>query len=90
MVNFAGSFNFIGRNWEVDNMRNTQNKDQDLQWLLCPQCGKKTRLKLRDDTELKNFPLYCPKCKAMTLVDVKNFNILKQTTLIEPQEFPDN
>lgn len=62
-------------------MPNIQNANQELQWLLCPKCGKKTRLKLRTDTELKNFPLYCPKCKEMTLVDVKNFDIVKQTTL---------
>ncbi|MEY8335510.1 cysteine-rich KTR domain-containing protein [Lachnospiraceae bacterium 47-T17] len=35
-------------------------------WLLCPACGNKTRLKIREDTELKNFPLYCPKCKQET------------------------
>lgn len=43
--------------------------------LLCPLCGKKTRLKLRQDTELKNFLLFCPKCKQETLVDVKDFQI---------------
>ncbi|EMW5486436.1 conjugal transfer protein, partial [Enterococcus faecalis] len=26
---------------------------------MCPICGNKTRLKIREDTELKNFPLYC-------------------------------
>ena len=41
-------------------------------WLLCPVCGNKTRLKVRQDTELINFPLYCPKCKQETLVNVKN------------------
>ncbi|HDH7131362.1 TPA: conjugal transfer protein, partial [Enterococcus faecalis EX166083VC24] len=25
---------------------------------MCPICGNKTRLKIREDTELKNFPLY--------------------------------
>ncbi|EGQ2701379.1 TPA: conjugal transfer protein, partial [Enterococcus faecium] len=30
-------------------------------WILCPVCGNKTRLKIREDTELKKFPLYCPK-----------------------------
>lgn len=25
-------------------------------WILCPVCGNKTRLKIRKDTELKNFP----------------------------------
>ena len=38
------------------------------EWLLCPICKSKTRIKLREDTELKNFPLYCPKCKLETLV----------------------
>lgn len=36
-------------------------------WLLCPVCGNKTRLKVRQDTELINFPLYYPKCKQETL-----------------------
>ncbi|WP_432765182.1 cysteine-rich KTR domain-containing protein [Hungatella effluvii] len=26
-------------------------------WFLCPVCGNKTRLKVRQDTELINFPL---------------------------------
>ncbi|MGI5087630.1 conjugal transfer protein [Treponema denticola] len=38
------------------------------EWLLCPICKSKTRIKLREDTELKNFPLYYPKCKLETLV----------------------
>lgn len=32
-------------------------------WLICPIYGSKTRLKLREDTMLEKFPLYCPKCK---------------------------
>uniref|UniRef100_UPI0040273902 cysteine-rich KTR domain-containing protein n=1 Tax=Gemmiger formicilis TaxID=745368 RepID=UPI0040273902 len=39
------------------------------QWILCPVCGCKTRLKIREDTVLENFPLYCPKCKHETLID---------------------
>lgn len=27
-------------------------------WLLCPVCGNKTRLKLREDTVLEKFPLF--------------------------------
>ena len=46
-----------------------------LDWIYCPICGNKTRLKIRDDTELKNFPLYCPKCKQETLINVKGLNI---------------
>ena len=44
-------------------------------WLLCPVCGNKTRLKLREDTILENFPLYCPKCKQETLINVQQMNI---------------
>ena len=36
---------------------------EDKQWILCPVCGSKTRLQIREDTILRNFPLYCPKCK---------------------------
>ena len=42
------------------------------EWIMCPICGNKTRDKIREDTELKNFPLYCPKCKQETLIDVKD------------------
>lgn len=51
------------------------------EWLLCPICKSKTRIKLRTDTELKNFPLYCPKCKLETLVNIKKF---KTTIIKEP------
>lgn len=44
-------------------------------WILCPVCGGKTRLQIRGDTELKNFPLYCPKCKQETLINAKELNI---------------
>ncbi len=27
------------------------------EWIMCPICGNKTRDKIREDTELKNFPL---------------------------------
>ncbi|HAP9540093.1 TPA: conjugal transfer protein, partial [Enterococcus faecium] len=27
-------------------------------WISCPICGNKTRLRIRVDTILKNFPLY--------------------------------
>ena len=33
-------------------------------WILCPVCGAKTRTQILDDTELKHFPLFCPKCKG--------------------------
>ncbi len=50
-------------------------------WLICPICERKTRERIRDDTILVNFPLYCPKCKQETLIDVKNSKI---TIINEP------
>ncbi|NDO19731.1 conjugal transfer protein [Lachnospiraceae bacterium MD329] len=50
-------------------------------WLFCPICHNKARVKLREDTELKNFPLFCPKCKNETLINAKQFNI---TVIKEP------
>lgn len=47
----------------------------NVQWLLCPICGNKTRDKIREDTVLENFPLFCPKCKQETLVNVRQLNI---------------
>ncbi len=45
------------------------------EWVRCPVCGNKTRLQIRADTELKNFPLYCPKCKQERLIGVKNLQV---------------
>ena len=50
-------------------------------WLICPVCGSKTRLKLREDTILEKFPLYCPKCKQETLINAKQMKI---TVIKEP------
>ena len=50
-------------------------------WIRCPVCGNKTRLQIRQDTELKNFPLYCPKCKQVTLIKVKKLQV---TVIKEP------
>lgn len=44
-------------------------------WILCPICGNKTRVQIRADTELKNFPLYCPKCKQESLIEVKDLQV---------------
>lgn len=56
-------------------------------WLRCPVCGNKTRLKVRYDTELINFPLYCPKCKQETLINVKktNLSVIKANTQIQKE-----
>jgi len=54
---------------------------EEYKWILCPICNNKTRSKMRKDTELKNFPLYCPKCKHETLISV---NSLQITVIKEP------
>ena len=45
-------------------------------WLLCPACGNKTRTKLRQDTTLTNFPMFCPKCKREILVNVHHIGLI--------------
>ncbi len=48
---------------------------EQVEWIQCPICGNKTRNKIREDTELKNFPLYCPKCKQESLIEAKNLQV---------------
>ena len=45
------------------------------EWVKCPVCGHKTRNKVREDTVIKKFPLFCPRCKQETLVEVEKFLI---------------
>jgi transcription elongation factor Elf1 len=52
-----------------------------IEWVYCPICGNKTRNKIREDTILKNYPLYCPKCRQETSIEVTN---LKMTVIVEP------
>lgn len=54
---------------------------KQIEWLLCPLCGNKTRNKIREDTILKNYPLYCPKCRQETLIEIENLQI---TVIKEP------
>ena len=51
------------------------------EWIRCPVCGSKTRDRIRKDTVLKNYPLYCPKCKQETLIEVNNWEM---TVIKEP------
>lgn len=53
------------------------------EWILCPVCGSKTRNKIRKDTVLENYPLYCPKCRQERLIKVDN---LKITVIKEPDK----
>ena len=50
-------------------------------WIRCPVCGNKTHDKMREDTVLLNFPIYCPKCKQETLIEVQQPKI---TVIKEP------
>ena len=50
-------------------------------WVLCPICNNKTRTKVREDTELVNFPLFCPKCKTETLINIEHGKV---TIIKEP------
>ena len=52
---------------ELCHMKNTD-------WILYPICKNKTRIRIRQDTTLTNFPVFCPKCKQETLVNVKQLN----------------
>ena len=46
------------------------------EWIICPICGRKTHNKIREDTVLKNYPLYCPKCRRETLISAKYLQII--------------
>lgn len=61
-----------------------------LEWIHCPVCGNKTRLQIRTDTELKNFPLYCPKCKQESLIDAKNLKITVINIMLRKFRFCDS
>ena len=56
--------------------------EMETEWIFCPVCGRKTHNKIREDTELKKFPRYCPKCKQETLINAKDLQI----TVIQKQE----
>ena len=45
-----------------------------IEWVCCPMYGSKTRIKIRSDTELTNFPLYCPKYKREALFKAKDLH----------------
>lgn len=54
----------------------------DEKWVICPICHNKTRVRLREDTILKNFPLFCPKCKQESLIDAEK---LKVSMITKPE-----
>lgn len=70
----------IGKKGDKDNNLQELTKENDfymgeVDWILCPFCGSKTRTKIRKDTVLINFPLFCPKCKQESLIEAKEYQI---------------
>lgn len=57
---FRGIYRYAGIEWRLRYM----------EWVYCPICKNKTRTKIRKDTELINFPLFCPKCKQESVINV--------------------
>ena len=51
---------------------------KEKQWVLCLWCGAKTRLQRLTETELKAFPLFCPKCRHESIINARHFIIEKQ------------
>ena len=43
-------------------------------FLICPKCRKKTNTKVMPQTELKDFPMYCNRCREDFKV---NYNIAR-------------
>lgn len=40
-------------------------------WVYCPICHNKTRTKIRKDTVAVRLPIFCPKCKNTSVMDIK-------------------
>lgn len=51
-------------------------RDNEANRVLRPACGGKNRVRLRGDTILENFLLYCPKCRQEHLVSIRNCTLL--------------
>ncbi|MEY8494900.1 cysteine-rich KTR domain-containing protein [Lachnospiraceae bacterium 29-91] len=43
--------------------------------MLCPVFGNKTRTMIQEDTEMRNFPLYCPKRRKETIIKIHDMKI---------------
>ena len=45
-------------------------------WIPCPNCKQRTKTKVYGDTVLLNFPLFCPKCKKETRVNIVKLKMM--------------
>lgn len=61
-----------------------QDESMRQEWVHCPVCGNKTRLRLREDTVLTHFPLFCPKCKKESLIDAKEYIVKEINKINKP------
>lgn len=50
----------------------TQIRTTSSGFILCPKCGQNTFVKIRRDTVMKQFPLWCKNCKRETLIIYPN------------------
>lgn len=50
----------------------------DKGFIMCPVCGRKTKVKVVRETELENFPLFCPKCKNQCVIELQKGQIAIQ------------
>ena len=57
------------------------------EWVFCPNCANKTRIRIREDTILENFPLFCPKCKQETIINVKQLymSVIKEPDALDAE-----
>lgn len=52
-------------------------KHRETLWVHCPICGNKTRTKVCADTVVVHFPLYCPKCRKESLVNIAQLKMIR-------------
>ncbi|MGM9601227.1 MAG: cysteine-rich KTR domain-containing protein [Faecousia sp.] len=53
------------------------NEDRVPHWVPCPICNKMTEIKVFEDTVLLKFPLYCPKCKKETVINMVKLKMVR-------------
>lgn len=53
------------------------NEDRVPHWVPCPICNEMTEIKVFEDTVLVKFPLYCPKCKKETVINVVKLKMVR-------------
>lgn len=49
---------------------------ENRKWLMCLVCNGKTRTMIYEETTLRYFPLYCPKCKLERVINVEQGKII--------------